>query len=130
MLLSGRAVAWFVVWFVVVGALIHFGLWILVKHYDRDFRKAERPTSVIVDSGAVPHGEQGPPLQPSTPHDALPREDLAAMHQAEDEVFARLGWVDQATHTVRAPDAVVSAVAHRAGAATTRAATRPNPEGK
>ena len=130
MLLSGRGIGWFVFWFVAVAVVIHVGLWLLIKQYDRDFRQAEQPTSVIADGPAVPPGEQGPPLQPSTPHDALPREDLAAMHQAEDEVFARLGWVDQATHTVRVPDAVVSAVAHRPGSATTRPGTRPTPEVK
>jgi hypothetical protein len=130
MLMSGRAVGWFVVWFVVIGALINFGLWILLKHYDRDYRQDDRPANVIADSGAVPRGEQGPPLQPSTGHDALPREDLAAMRQSEDEIFARLGWVDQSTHTVRVPDAVVSAVAHRAGAATTRPATQAKREDK
>jgi hypothetical protein len=123
MLLRGRAIGWFVFWFVAVAVVIHAGLWLLVKQYDRDSRQAERPTSIIADGGAVPPGEQGPPLQPSTPHDALPREDLAAMHQAEDEVFAHLGWVDQTTHTIRVPDAVVSAVAKRTGGASTRPTT-------
>jgi hypothetical protein len=122
MLVSGSAIGWFVLWFVGVAAVIHVALWVLLKHYDRDSRQAEAPANVIADSGAVPRGEQGPPLQPSTGHDLLPREDLAGMREAEDAVFARLGWVDQTTHAVRVPDPIVTAVAKRTGG---RAATRP-----
>jgi hypothetical protein len=125
MRMRGRAIGWFVLWFVGVAAVIHVALWVLLKHYDRDFRRADEPANVIADSGAVPPGEQGPPLQPSTGHDVLPREDLAGMREAEDAVFAHLGWVDQKTHAVRVPDAVVSAVARRAGGASTRPATAP-----
>jgi hypothetical protein len=130
MRMRGRGLVWFVVWFVAVAAVIHVALWILVKQYDRDFRQADQPVNVIADTGAVPHGEQGPPLQPSTGHDALPREDLAGMRQSEDEVFGRLGWVDQATHAVRVPDAIVSAVAKRTGAASTRPTTGPATQNK
>lgn len=118
MLLSGRGVAWAVVVLVVSGVVTSLALWVLLKRFDRNFRQAERPSSVVsADAGGMPRGEQGPPLQPSTGHDALPREDLAAMRQAEDEVFARLGWVDGTTHAVRVPPAVVSAVAKRGGGA-------------
>ena len=73
----------------------------------------------------MPAGDQGPPLQPSTGHDFLPREDLAGMREAENAVFARLGWVDQTTHAVRVPDAIVAAVGKRTGGATTRPTTGP-----
>jgi len=123
MLLSGRGVAWFVVVLVVSGAITSLALWVLLKRFDRGFRAEERPSSVVAaEAGGVARGEQAPPLQPSTGHDALPREDLAAMRQAEDEVFARLGWVDGTTHAVRVPEAVVTAVAKRGGGATTRPA--------
>jgi len=126
MILRARGVAWFVVGLVVSLAVISLGLWVLLKRFDRDFRQGERPTSVVAaDAGGVPRGEQGPPLQPSSGHDALPREDLAGMRQAEDEVFARMGWVDGTTHAVRVPEAVVAAVARRAGGAGTRPAGMP-----
>ena len=134
MLLSGRGIAWFVVILVVSGAVTSLALWVLLKRFDRDFRLAERPSSVVsADAGGVPRGEQGAPLQPSTGHDALPREDLAAMRQAEDEVFARLGWVDGTTRAVRVPEAVVAAVARRSGGAAMPAkvpATRSTREAK
>src|SRR5689334_21217445 len=77
MILRGRGVLCFVVGLVVTAAVIHVVLWVLLKRFDRDFRQAERPTSVVAaDAGAVSRGEQGPPLQPSSGHDALPREDL------------------------------------------------------
>jgi hypothetical protein len=125
MLVRGRGLAWFVAWFLAMAAVIHVALWVLLKRYDHEARQADRPANVIVDAGSVPRGEQGPPLQPSTGHDVLPREDLAAMRQAEDETFARLGWVDPATHTVRVPDAIVVSVARRVGAAATQPVTRP-----
>jgi len=125
MLVRGRGLAWFVVWFVVVIAVINVAVWFLLKRYDRDFRQAEQPASLIADGRAVPRGEQGPPLQPSTGHDVLPREDLADLRGAEDEVFARLGWEDPTTHAIRVPDAIVSAVARRPGGASTRPSTGP-----
>jgi hypothetical protein len=124
MRMRARGLVWFVVVLVVSGAVTSLALWVLLKRFDREFRQAERPASVVVDAGGVPRGEQGPPLQPSTGHDALPREDLAAMRQQEDEVFARLGWVDGTTHEVRVPEAVVTAVAKRSGGAA-KAATAP-----
>lgn len=107
---------------IVVAAVV--SAWLL-GHRSAAIREVDRPRSV----GSPRFAPDGPPLQPSLPHDRTPGEDLAAMHAREDAVFAAMGWrIDPATHAAVVPDAVIARVAARPGPSpvtrpTTRAST-------
>jgi hypothetical protein len=127
MRLSARAMLWFLVWFVIAAAVIHLLLWFVMKQMASDVRPAvDRPANLVEPSAA--EVAAAPPLQPSTGHDVLPREDLARMREGEDVVFERLGWtVDRRTGLAKVPASVVQAVARRtAAAADTRPSTMPS----
>jgi hypothetical protein len=126
MRLSARAMLWFLVWLVVAAAVIHLLLWFVMKRIANDVRPAvDRPANLVEPPAA--EVAAAPPLQPSTGHDVLPREDLARMREAEDAVFERLGWtVDRRTGLAKVPASVVQAVAHRTAAADTRPSTMPS----
>lgn len=124
--LSARAMSWFLAWFVIAAAVIHVLLWFVMKQMGNHVRPSvDRPASLVEPSSAVVSG--APPLQPSTGHDLLPREDLARMHQAENAVFEHLGWtVDRRTGLAKVPASVVRAVARRGAAAATHPSTAPS----
>jgi hypothetical protein len=104
---------WFVgavVCLVLFAAAMHVGLWYLTKADSRP-RLADRPASSVAEYRPT---MSAPPLQSAAGHDRLPRQDLAAMRQAEDRIFADLGWkVDGQTHRATPPDALVRRVADR-----------------
>jgi hypothetical protein len=122
MRLSGRSLFWFLAWFVIAMVLICALVWFVMKWMGSDVRpEVDRPQNVIEPSAVEVVG--APPLQPSTGHDVLPREDLARLREDEDQVFAHLGWtVDERTGLATVPESVIQAVARRAA---TRPASRP-----
>jgi hypothetical protein len=113
MRLSGRSMFWFLFWFTLTIAVICALVWFVMKRMGSDVRaEVDRPQNVLEPSAVVVLG--APPLQPSTGHDVLPREDLARLREQEDQVFAHLGWtVDERTGSIRVPPSVIQAVAHR-----------------
>ena len=115
-----RAIVWFVIGFIAFAIVAHWGIWLVLKHYVGQPRFVDRPRSVVQAEAGPPSG--APALQPIPDHDEAPREDVAAMHAAEDRVFRQLGWSAEGGR-VRIPDSVISAVA-------ARAATQPAGGGK
>src|SRR5690349_14437980 len=74
MRLSSRSMRWFLLWFTLTLALICALIWFVMKWMSSDVRpEVDRPQNVIEPSAVVVLG--APPLQPSTGHDTLPRED-------------------------------------------------------
>ena len=116
--LSARGLLLFVIGFFVTMAVIFWALHPVMRHFTREAHALDPQRSVVEQPDGLPPG--APALQPSVDHDTLPREDLRALHAEEDEVFARLGWLDDKGR-VKVPDSVIERVAKRA---TTQAATR------
>jgi flagellar biosynthesis/type III secretory pathway M-ring protein FliF/YscJ len=116
----GRAMVWFVVSFAIVMFAILCAIKPVMRHFTRAARQLDAPQSAVRDQIITPAGSAE--LQPSEPHDTLPREDLAAMHEQEDDVFERLGWLDDKRNVVSVPDAVIAEVQARSKQATTQRA--------
>jgi hypothetical protein len=121
-----KAMTLFVVCFLLTAAVLHTGLWFLEKHYAGLVREADVPQSLVPRTSLFiePH------LQPTPEHDRLPEQDLAAMRQADREVFDQLGWQPgPAGGAAVIPEPIVSQLAarqaqRRAAPATTRSATQ------
>ena len=113
MRLSGRSMVWFLFCFALALAAICAMVWFAMKWMGSDVRAdVDRPQNVIEPAAVEVVGV--PPLQPSTGHDVLPREDLARMREQENQIFAHLGWpVDERTGSITVPPSVVQAVARR-----------------
>ena len=95
-------------------------VWRILVHYTQGVRAVDRPRSAArVDAGGLPPG--APALQPIPQHDLVPWQELAAMRESEDRVFAGMGWPVKEGRA-QIPDAVVKAVAARP---TTQATTQP-----
>lgn len=115
---SGRPMVWFVVSFAIVMFVIVCAIKPVMRHFTRGARQLDAPQSAVQDQSMAPAGS--PDLQPSEMHDTLPREDLAAMHEQEDEVFEHMGWLDAKRNVVSVPEAVVAQVRARSKQATTQ----------
>ena len=77
--------------------------------------------------------QQPPPpnLQPSIGHDSMDYQDLEHSRQAEDQIFAKLGWkVDPATHRVSIPAEIFRKVAGEEQARATGPRVPPTTTGK
>jgi hypothetical protein len=99
--------------FGILAIVMHVSLWYVLKAFANNPRAADQPRSVL-EPGVAQPARFAPPLQPSQQHDRMPSEDLAAMHQREDQVFRDLGWtIDPVTHHATPPDALVRLVAGR-----------------
>lgn len=95
-----RGLGIFLALFCVGGVVIQIGVWILLKFYMAERRNADVPKS------AVERVERAiePSLQPSPAHDTTPPQDLATMHEAENRVFAHMGWeIDSDSGEARIP---------------------------
>jgi len=113
-----RWIVGFVIVLVVSGAIIHTGVWFLLKGLVHDERSVDRPRSVLnEDDGNSPREwatPDAPPLQPTQRHDRAPQEDLAAMHRQEDEVLMAMGWtIDATTHKPVVPASLAVVVTSR-----------------
>src|SRR5258706_13666786 len=106
-----RALVWLVAAFIAFAVVAHVGIWFLLKRYANEPRSVDRARSVARPDTDPPAG--APPLQPMPGHDLVPWQDVAAMHEAEDRVFAAIGWPVE-NGRARIPDAGVPAVAARA----------------
>src|SRR5260221_6051884 len=85
-----RALVWFVAAFIAFAMVTHVGIWLLLKRYANEPRAVDRARSVARPDAGPPAG--APPLQPMPGHDLVPWQDVAAMHEHEDRVFAAIGW--------------------------------------
>lgn len=104
-----RWLAYFAVALLVLGATTFVGLWWLLRSLEGD-RPVDRPRSVVVDTPPVPQT----PLQPRPDHDTSDKQDMNAMRDREDEIFARLGWsVDARRHHATIPESLVEKLATR-----------------
>jgi hypothetical protein len=115
--LRPKWLALFLVGFVLVAIVSHVTLWAVMK------RLANKPRSVDVERSALSArpSTREPALQPSLTHDRPPEQDLRALRQQEDDVFAQLGWSRDAQSGAFVPPAsIVQAIAQRA---TTQPAT-------
>jgi hypothetical protein len=106
-----RALVLFVIAFIAFAIVAHVGIWLLLKRYANESRAVDQARSVARPDTGPPAG--APPLQPTPGHDFVPWQDVAAMHEAEDRVFASIGWPVE-NGRARIPDAVVRAIAARA----------------
>src|SRR5258706_16383612 len=102
-----RALVWLVTAFIAFAVVAHIGVWFLLKRSASVPRAVDRPRSVVRPDAGPPAG--APPLQPMPNHDFAPSQDVAAMHQEEDTVFAAIGWPVE-NGRARIPDSVVRAV--------------------
>lgn len=115
-----RAIVWLVVGFIAFAIVMHWGIWLLLKHDVAQPRYTDRPRSIV-------HADPGPPseapaLQPIPQHDVVPRQDAAEMREAENHIFTQLGWSLDAHGHARIPDSIIRTVA-------ARSSTRPSPGG-
>ena len=113
-----RWVVGFVIVLAVSGAVIHTGVWFLLKGLVHGGRSIDRPESVLNERDGNPPRDwatpDAPPLQPTQRHDRTPPEDLAAMHRQEDEVLTAMGWtIDPTTHRPVVPASLAAIVASR-----------------
>jgi hypothetical protein len=120
---SARGLFVFVFWFVVAVGVIHgivYGIYVgLVRTWQR---QVDVPNTALVSDLPVP---PDPRLQPSLPHDRVPRVDVELMFRENREEFARRGWVDKAGQVVIPDDVaekVINSLPRRPGAAPQAAA--------
>jgi hypothetical protein len=105
-----RLITLLVATFIVLGAVMHLGIWFLLVRYSRT-APADAPQSVV---GRQVLPNNAPPLQPTISHDRLPKDDLIALRAREDRVLEHLGWKpDQDSGQLRPPDGLVEQVEAR-----------------
>jgi hypothetical protein len=120
---SLRGVIIFVVVFVITAAVLNWLIWILYRAMIAHEERGDEPTSALVSDRPTP---PEPQLQPFGAH-GLPQQDMAALRAMENVEFAKRGWTDAQTGTVRVPDAILERVVR--AAATTRPTTT-QPQGQ
>jgi hypothetical protein len=96
-----------VIGFVVVAVGIH----VVIYWAFAGFRAAVSQPREITGVAAEHIPPPEPRLQPSVRHNELPSMDLERLRAAEQEEFARRGWVDPQSGQVRVPDKIVNQLA-------------------
>ena len=104
--ISLRALIRFVVVFVVALIVIHLLIWGVFVVFRAAVGQERQITGV--EAARIPPPE--PRLQPSVEHNALPAQDLERLREAEREEFARRGWIDPQTGTIRVPDEIADRI--------------------
>lgn len=124
-----RDFAFIVAGIAILLVVLHIFLWYVMKDYDARDARADLPRSIVpIQSWARP---PGPDLQPSVGHDTLPYQDLEAMREHEDAIFAKLGWnVDAQTHAARMPSDIIDRVMQDERARASAPAVPPTTTGK
>jgi hypothetical protein len=146
---SIKGLAIFLVCLVVVGALIHFGAWILIKAMVTHDEHQDRSSSALTDAQYVDrfnrsHGldvtPAGLPLPPPPRLQPTPGQepqnvhaaDMEQMYEKEDAVFSRMCWkIDKESHSLLGiPQSVISQVIQAELARQTRSAANEKGSGK
>ncbi len=105
---SNRGLLIFFIIFVLFGAAVQAGVWMLTKYY------LNLPRTVDAVTSAAPPQERfvPPHLQPIQNHNELPREDLADLRREKAQIFKQLGWkTDPDTGVPVIPDQIVNELA-------------------
>jgi hypothetical protein len=105
--ISLRALIIFVIVFVLVAVGVHF---VVYKVFEA-FRAAVAQQREITGVGAERIPPPEPRLEPSVAHKTLPSQDLERLRAAEQEEFARRGWVDEKTGEIRVPENIAQQIA-------------------
>jgi hypothetical protein len=110
---------------VAITVIVHVALWVAMRSFERDERRADPPPSPVADARPAP---PEPRLQPTIEaHPTLPFEDVIAMRRSDREVLESYGWVDRQRGIARIPiDRAIEQVVEesRRAAPTTRGANR------
>jgi hypothetical protein len=108
---SLRGVIIFFIWFFVGLAIIEAAVYGLYRLYHREAGFVDVPITGLTDERVTRQIPPDPRLQPSVDHNALPREDVEAMHARDMEEFRRRpGWVDEKTGEVHVSDTIAAQV--------------------
>jgi hypothetical protein len=107
---SNRGLLIFFVSFLILCAVIIFGMWGLLKLYIAQPRIADQTTS----AAPQPDRFAPPDLQPIQKHNQLPYQDLQDLRREKDALLIRMGWtIDPRTGAAEIPDAVVNQLAQK-----------------
>jgi hypothetical protein len=125
--ISIRALVLFIVLFAAGMVTLQAMLAWMMHHIEAREDRMDVPRSILtVDQQPPP-----PNLQPSIGHDSMDYQDLERYRQAEDQMFAKLGWeVDLATHRVSIPAEIVRKVAEEEQARAAASYVPPTTTGK
>jgi len=94
--------------FLLVAAILQFGIWGLLKLYMHTPRPIDTVTSIAPAQARFPP----PNLQPTQEHNKLPHEDLMDLMKKKDEIFQRMGWrLDPQSGVPVIPDSIVDQLA-------------------
>jgi hypothetical protein len=108
--------------FVLMGAAVQVGAWLLLKCY------MAAPLSIDVTTSAAPTPSRFPPpnLQPTQQHTNLPWQDLAELRREKMQIFKELGWTTPPAGDVPIiPDQIVEQLAKERAARATTQGTQP-----
>src|SRR5438067_593044 len=105
--ISVRAVAWFVVIFILFGIASQVLLWTVYAALHRSVGETNVSASALMQKTVEP---PEPRLQPSPGHEAMPWQDLQDLQIRDREEFKRRGWLNETTGNVVIPDSVVQQV--------------------
>jgi hypothetical protein len=109
--ISLRALVIFFIWFFVGLAVIEAFVYGMYRAFHHGAGFVDVPITGLTDERVTRQIPPDPRLQPSVDHNALPREDLDAMHARDMEEFRRRpGWVDEKTGEVHVSDAIAAQV--------------------
>lgn len=103
-----KGIVWAGVGLVVIALVVHFLIWGLLRGFDKLDDRRDVPLTPIEASSPQPTQYPGPNLQTDEP------KDLREMHQQEDQILNKAGWVSQQEGTVRLPlDVAIDVIAQR-----------------
>lgn len=121
-----RAYVWFVIAFVLVGAVLQVIVWVFLGALVQ-----RAPSAAVSPLARDAPGPPEPRLQGSQVHPNTPAQDLREMRQREEQVLTGYGWTDREAGLARIPIARAMDLLIERGMAATQpagpetAATRP-----
>src|SRR5690349_6994291 len=84
---SVRGLLWFVAGLIVVAVVVHVGIWILLRAYEKVYAASSKPTSAVVEKDTRLPLPPTPRLQPTFGDvNNIPAADLQLMYNGEDEL--------------------------------------------
>ncbi len=93
--------------FIVFGILTAIAMRITWKQMSKHETEKSIVTSTVMTNTVI---TPMPRLQPSPGNDSMPWEDLRKMRDAEYTSFQQRGWVDEKSHQIVIPDAIIHQV--------------------
>ena len=96
-----RPLFWFIIIFIVFGAVSHLALWFMYKAFVKSEQKRQDPAQTMIARPADASVPKNQPLLQPFPHQDVPPQrstpvsDLADMRAAEDKQLHNYGWVDK-----------------------------------